>query len=88
MMPAPPALQAHAEIRKQQSKLDASAPLKVSAPPAAALCQKIALRLLVVNATAQDPALAGAKNLLDQSGVPYEVLTTATSDLSSQQLRQ
>ncbi len=80
-----PVLREYAEIRKQPT-LNAFVPLKVSAPPAAAPLQKIALRLLVISATTQDPALAGAKTLLDQLGVPYEVLIATASELTSQQL--
>ncbi len=82
---APPALPKHSKIREQPT-LNASVPLKISALPAAAPLQKIALRLLVISATTQDPALAGAKTLLDQLGVPYEVLIATTSELTSQQL--
>lgn len=82
---ARPDLQKRPTIRKQPVS-DQRSPVITSARLTAAPPQKIALRLLIVSATAQDPALAGAKSLLDQLGVPYEVLIATTSDLVRQQL--
>lgn len=47
---------------------------------------RVALAMLVIAATAEDPALAGWQALLDQAGVPYDVLIATEQELTSDAL--